>query len=99
MKICGKTEICVGCRLRALLNKHYDWFIDIEPDRGDYFIDRDRDVARQKAKQKYPAALSIVMCVNETGFVDSGHAEGLHGGRWHRDHVQRMFRSCRTECI
>ncbi len=52
-----------------LVKEHYDWFIYIEPDSGDYFLDRDRDVARQKAKQKYPGALLMAMCVNETGAV------------------------------
>ncbi|NEQ35244.1 MAG: hypothetical protein F6K40_02540 [Okeania sp. SIO3I5] len=52
-----------------LVKEHYDWFIYIEPDSGDYFLDRDRDVARQKAQQKYPSALLMAMCVNETGAV------------------------------
>ncbi len=52
-----------------LVKEYYDWFIYIEPDSGDYFLDRDRDVARQKAKQKYPGALLMAMCVNETGAV------------------------------
>ncbi|MGD1701780.1 hypothetical protein [Dapis sp. BLCC M229] len=52
-----------------LVKEHYDWFIYIEPDSGDYFLDSDRDVARQKAKQKYPSALLMAMCVNETGAV------------------------------
>lgn len=52
-----------------LVRGHYDWFIYIEPDSGDYFLDRDRDVARQKAKQKYPSALLMAMRVNETGTV------------------------------
>ncbi|MGK7923319.1 MAG: hypothetical protein AB4080_25300 [Trichodesmium sp.] len=52
-----------------LVKEHYDWYIYIEPDSGDYFLDSDRDVARQKAKQKYPGALLMAMCVNETGAV------------------------------
>ncbi|NES04764.1 MAG: hypothetical protein F6K22_19165 [Okeania sp. SIO2F4] len=52
-----------------LVKEHYDWFIYIEPDSGDYFLDCDRDVARQKAKQKYPRALLMAMRVNETGTV------------------------------
>ncbi|GGA29670.1 hypothetical protein [Okeania sp. KiyG1] len=52
-----------------LVKEHYDWFIYIEPDSGDYFLDSDRDVARQKAKQKYPGAVLMAMCVNETGAV------------------------------
>ncbi len=52
-----------------LVKEHYDWFIYIEPDSGDYFLNCDWDVARQKAKQKYPSALLMAMCVNETGAV------------------------------
>jgi len=52
-----------------LVKEHYDWFIYIEPDSGDYFLERERDIARQKAKQKYPDALLMAMCVNETGTV------------------------------
>ncbi|MDY7007312.1 MAG: hypothetical protein SWX82_26130 [Cyanobacteriota bacterium] len=52
-----------------LVKEYYDWFIYIEPDSGDYFLDRDRDIARQKARQKYPTGLLMAMCVNETGAV------------------------------
>ena len=72
----GEKEAFVGrCReifgrvYPELVKEHYDWFIYIEPDSGDYFIDRDRDVARQKAKLKYPNALLMAMRVNETGTV------------------------------
>lgn len=32
-----------------LIDEHYNWFITIEPNSGDYFIDQDIEVAEQKA--------------------------------------------------
>ncbi|MFB8791461.1 MAG: hypothetical protein U7123_22140 [Potamolinea sp.] len=39
------------------IEEHYGWFIAIEPDSGDYFIDADKEVASQKAHQKHPNAV------------------------------------------
>jgi hypothetical protein len=50
-----------------LIAEHYEWSIVIEPDSGDYFIDPDRKVCLQKAKQKHPTAILMEMCLNETG--------------------------------
>lgn len=50
-----------------LVAEHYDWFILIEPESGDYFIDPDEEVASQKAHQKYPTAIMLRMRLNETG--------------------------------
>jgi hypothetical protein len=50
-----------------LVAEHYDWFILIEPDSGDYFIDPDHDVAFQQARQKHPTAEILAMRLNETG--------------------------------
>lgn len=52
-----------------LIQKYYDWFIYIEPNSGQYFIDPERTLARQKAKEKYPTAVLMAMCLNETGTV------------------------------
>lgn len=52
-----------------LVQKYYDWFIYIEPNSGQYFIHPERTLARQKAKEKYPAAVLMAMCLNETGTV------------------------------
>jgi hypothetical protein len=64
-----------GQRCRAIFDKvapqlmadHYGWSIIIEPDSGDYFIDSERTVCLQKAKQKHPTAILLEMCLNETG--------------------------------
>ncbi|MFB2894373.1 hypothetical protein ACE1CI_15805 [Aerosakkonemataceae cyanobacterium BLCC-F50] len=50
-----------------LIKEHYDWFIVIEPDSGDYFIDADEMVAIQKTREKYPHTKSLIMRLNETG--------------------------------
>jgi hypothetical protein len=34
-----------------LIKEHYDWFIVIEPESGDYVIAPDETVARQKARE------------------------------------------------
>lgn len=52
-----------------LVAEHYNWYIYIEPDSGDYFIDPVREVARQKAKEKHPTAVMMAMRLNQTGTV------------------------------
>jgi hypothetical protein len=50
-----------------LIQDHYNWFIIIEPNSGDYFIDPDEEIAMQKARQKYPIGMVCIMRLNETG--------------------------------
>ena len=50
-----------------LIEDHYNWFIIIEPESGDYFIDPDEEVAMQKARHKYPKGMVGIMRLNETG--------------------------------
>lgn len=50
-----------------LIDKYYGWYIAIEPESGDYFIDADKEVAHTKALHKYPNADHRVFCLNETG--------------------------------
>ncbi|MGK7876118.1 MAG: hypothetical protein AB4426_23325 [Xenococcaceae cyanobacterium] len=50
-----------------LIKNYYNWFIVIEPDSGDYFIDKDENIAKQKARQKYPHAKKMLLRINETG--------------------------------
>jgi ribosomal protein L24E len=49
------------------LQTHYNWYIAVEPDSGEYFIDKDALVVAQIAHQKYPNALLHVFRINETG--------------------------------
>ncbi|MEH1910947.1 hypothetical protein [Nostoc sp.] len=49
------------------IEKNYGWYIAVEPDSGDYFIDEDIEVASQKAREKHPNAVHCMFCLNETG--------------------------------
>ncbi len=50
-----------------LIEDHYEWYIVIEPDSGDYFIDQEADLASNKAHEKYPDKKCLVLRINETG--------------------------------
>jgi hypothetical protein len=50
-----------------LIEDHYNWFMIIEPNSGDYFIDPDEEVAAGKARQKYPSGWLVTFRLNETG--------------------------------
>lgn len=50
-----------------ILDKYYGWYIAIEPDSGDYFIDPDKEVASQKAREKHPDTIHHIFGINETG--------------------------------
>lgn len=50
-----------------LIDKHYGWYIAVEPDSGAYFIDEDNMQAHKKALQEHPNADHCVFCLNETG--------------------------------
>jgi hypothetical protein len=50
-----------------LIDDHYNWFIIIEPNSGDYFIDPNEEVAYQKAREKYPSGWVVTFRLNETG--------------------------------
>ena len=50
-----------------LIEDYYNWFIIIEPDSGDYFIDEDKKVALTKSRSKHPEKKCMIMRINETG--------------------------------
>jgi len=50
-----------------LIEDHYNWFIIIEPESGDYFIDASKEVAIRKACEKYPIQMLCTLRINETG--------------------------------
>ncbi|OCR02126.1 hypothetical protein BCD67_22830 [Oscillatoriales cyanobacterium USR001] len=50
-----------------LIADHYNWFIIIEPESGDYFIDADENFAVQKARQSCPNKKMLTFRINETG--------------------------------
>ncbi len=62
-----RCEVIFKQLLPQLIDKYYGWYIAIEPDSGDYFIDRNKEVASQKARQKYPNVIHHMFGINETG--------------------------------
>jgi hypothetical protein len=50
-----------------LINEHYGWYIAVEPDSGDYFIDKDIEVAHEKALQKHPNVHHCAFRLDEIG--------------------------------
>ncbi len=50
-----------------VIDDHYNWFIVIEPDSGDYFIDVAVEDATQKACQKHPHSKLCAFRLNQTG--------------------------------
>jgi hypothetical protein len=55
--------------LPELIKDHYGWYIAIEPDSGDYFVDPDIEVASQQAREKHPHAVHCMFRLNEIGAV------------------------------
>ncbi|MGG6266327.1 hypothetical protein ACQ4M3_08735 [Leptolyngbya sp. AN03gr2] len=55
-------------RLRSELIQNYqNWYLTIEPDTGEWFLDRDHAANLKKAKEKYPNSIFCTFCINETG--------------------------------
>ena len=55
-------------RIRSeFIGDRYNWYMLIEPNSGDYFIDASLEIAEQKARQKYPEDWLITFRLNETG--------------------------------
>lgn len=50
---------------------HYNWYIVIDPDSGDYFIEKDQLVAFGKLRTNPPQKLMVVRRLNETGVCGS----------------------------
>ena len=53
--------------LPELMKEHYNSYIAVEPDSGDYFIDQDKEVASKMAREKYPHVIHHIYGINETG--------------------------------
>lgn len=54
-----------------LMKDHYNWFITIEPESKDYFVDAAFRSAYQKARHKYPHTQLATFRINETGTCGS----------------------------
>ena len=49
------------------IKTYYNWYMAVEPESGEYFINEDALVVAQKAHEKYPNARLHVFRINETG--------------------------------
>ncbi|MBC5797248.1 MAG: hypothetical protein ACKO9I_07310 [Sphaerospermopsis kisseleviana] len=64
----GEKARVVFNRVRPeLINDHYNWFMVIEPNSGDYFIDVEESGSEKKAREKYPQGWLVTFRINETG--------------------------------
>jgi hypothetical protein len=55
-------------KLRSeLIQNHYNWYLTIEPETGEYFLACNSLVNLKKARQKYPHSIFCTFCINETG--------------------------------
>lgn len=50
-----------------LFKTHYNWYITVEPDSGEYFIDKDLEAVWRKCHEKYPGKIHHTFRINETG--------------------------------
>ena len=50
-----------------LINTHYNWYMAVEPESGEYFLDRDEMTAINMSRQKHPNAPVFVFRINQTG--------------------------------
>ncbi len=50
------------------IQTHYNWYIVVEPESGNYFIARNEEVAMQMARIKHPGTVPLFLFrINETG--------------------------------
>lgn len=49
------------------METHYNWYLAVEPDSGDYFLAEDDLEAGNLCRQKHPLARIYVFRINETG--------------------------------
>ncbi|MCC5602105.1 hypothetical protein [Nostoc favosum] len=51
-----------------VIETHYNWYMVVEPESGDYFIDQDEEVAMKVARQKHPGTVPLFLFrINDTG--------------------------------
>lgn len=55
-------------KLRSeLIQNHYNWYLTIEPETGEYFLDCNSIANLKKARKKYPHSIFCTFGINETG--------------------------------
>lgn len=50
------------------IDTHYGWYMVVEPDHGDYFVDPDEEAVMQQARVIHPGTVRLFLFrINETG--------------------------------
>ncbi len=49
------------------IETHYNWYMAVEPESGEYFISKEEMAAINMSRQKYPKAPVFIFRINETG--------------------------------
>lgn len=49
------------------IETHYNWYVAVEPDSGEYFVDKDLEVASRICHEKHPGKIHHAFRINETG--------------------------------
>lgn len=62
-----RCKVIFDCVQSELIEANYNLFMAVEPDSGDYFIDKDEEVVTQMCLQKHPNAIPFIFVINETG--------------------------------
>jgi hypothetical protein len=50
-----------------LINTHYNWYMAVEPESGEYFLDKDEMTAINMSRQKHKDAPVFIFRINDTG--------------------------------
>lgn len=53
---------------REYIDTHYGWYMVVEPDSGDYFVDQDEEAVMQQVRVMHPGTVRLFLFrINETG--------------------------------
>ncbi len=52
-----------------LIKTHYNCYMAVEPENGEFFVDKDEMTAIKMSRQKYPECPVFVFKINETGIA------------------------------
>ncbi|MGF1935050.1 MAG: hypothetical protein RM347_011690 [Nostoc sp. ChiQUE02] len=50
-----------------LIETHYNWFVAVEPDSGEYFVDKDLEVVSLQCRKQHPGKIHYAFRINESG--------------------------------
>ncbi|WP_242055545.1 MULTISPECIES: hypothetical protein [Nostocales] len=47
-----------------LIETHYNWYVAVEPDSGEYFVDKNLEVVWQQCREKHPGKIHHTFRIN-----------------------------------